>query len=357
MRTIITTVGTSLLTNREDNRPWAGWNPRKPDPLPFADEVDRWLASPSLNRVTASAEINTLRALEASNSDLVVFLYSDTPEGRFCAERLSKLYPAEGRAVPPVKIDGLGYHGAHRFSSGLKALVDIVIRLSDDAKKSGRTPVFCATGGFKAEIAFLNLIGALLEIEVFYIHELHRELVRLPRLPLTWNAPFVSRHDSFFSWIEETPRACGEVESRLKASPELRSLVEDDGEGHALLTAAGSLLFRVAREHLATGPVAVWPEADARPPAEKNRMSSKDHHRPNGWELFVNRLCAVDCVSLVTVAPSAHGGDRVKIDDARCGVFVVRFGDAGSMLPLRVGTTARGNAQCEMVAQYFRSLR
>ena len=59
-RQVIYAVGTSLLTNR-DYRPWAGWNPRTPDPLPAAADVERWLGSADL--VKASAETNTLRAL------------------------------------------------------------------------------------------------------------------------------------------------------------------------------------------------------------------------------------------------------------------------------------------------------
>jgi hypothetical protein len=64
-RQIIYTVGTSLLTNR-DERPWAGWNPRTPDPLPAAAEIECWLGSADL--VKASAETNTFRSL-ASQAD------------------------------------------------------------------------------------------------------------------------------------------------------------------------------------------------------------------------------------------------------------------------------------------------
>ncbi len=98
----------------------------------------------------------------------------------------------------------LGY-GAAAFTSGLKALVDVTLRLVRTARERGREPLLCATGGFKAEIAFLNLLGALLSVEVVYIHELHKELVRLPRLPLTWDANFVLRHEQFFRWIDEAP--------------------------------------------------------------------------------------------------------------------------------------------------------
>lgn len=352
-RQIICTVGTSLLTNR-DNRPWAGWNPRSSDPLPGAADVERWLGSADL--VKASAETNTLRALELSDVDALALLHSDTPEGRFCAEALRGLYRARCRDVLLEQIGRLGY-GAAVFTTGLKSLVDVTLRLVHRGRERGRQAVLCATGGFKAEIAFLNLLGALLEIEVVYIHELHRELVRLPRLPLTWDAEFVSRHEKFFTWIDEEPRKSGEVESWLKGRPELRSLVEDDGDGHTLLTAAGDLLFKAARERLGTGPRAVWPQADPRPPDEKNQVSSTEHHRPCGWERFVARLCAVDCVTVVRYDHAAHGGPQVKIMDSTHGIIGVRFGNPGDELPLRIETTARGEAQSELVASYLRGLR
>lgn len=149
----------------------------------------------------------------------------------------------------------------------------------------------------------------------------------------------------------------GEVESWLKGRPELRSLVEDDADGHTLLTAAGDLLFKAARERLGTGPRATWPQADPRPPAEKNHVSSTEHHRPGGWERFVGRLCAIDCVTAVRYDAGAHGGPQVKIMDGAHGVIGVRVGDAGGEFPLRVETTARGEAQSELVASYLRGLR
>jgi putative CRISPR-associated protein (TIGR02619 family) len=352
-RQIICTVGTSLLTNRDD-RPWAGWNPRNPDPLPAASVVEGWLKR--ADPVQASAETNTLRSLDLCESDALALLHSDTDEGLFCAERLGKHYRPCCGNISLERIGKLGY-GAAVFTSGLKALVDVSLRLVRSSRERGRQPVFCASGGFKAEIAFLNLIGALLEIEVVYLHDLHRELVRLPRLPLAWDAEFVSRHEDFFSWIDAEPRRSRDVESRLKGRPELRSLIEEDGEGYACLTAAGDLLFRVARERLQTAPRASWPEADPRPPGEKDKVSQVEHHRPPGWERFVDRLCRIDCVTLVRYDDAARGGPHVKIIDAAVGVFGVRFGDSGRELFLRVETTARGEEQCELVANYLRTIK
>lgn len=352
-RQIICTVGTSLLTNR-DERPWAGWTPRTPDPLPGAADVERWLGS--ADEVRASAETNTLRALDLSDMDALSLLHSDTSEGRFCAEALRGLYRARCREVSLEQIGRLGY-GADVFTTGLKSLVNVTLRLVDQGRERGRQALLCATGGFKAEIAFLNLLGALLEIEVVYIHELHRELVRLPRLPLAWDAEFVSRHEKFFTWIDEEPRSSNEVETRLKANPELRSLVEDDSDGHTVLTAAGDLLFKAAQERRAMGPRAIWPNADPRPPREKNNLSGIEHHRPKGWERFVDRLCSIDCVKRVRYDDAARGGPKVKIVEADSGVLGVRFGEPGRDLPLRVETTAVGVKQCDLVADYFRTLK
>lgn len=351
MRKIITTVGTSLLTNRE--RPWEGWKAKAGMPLPEASIVREWLAEADM--AAASAESNTLQALEVSDRDEIVFLHSDTEEGAFCAERLAEYYGNLTKATSLEKIGRLGY-GASVFSSGLKSLVDLVIKHVRQGAGKGQVPVLCATGGFKAEIAFLNLMGALLEIEVFYIHELHRQLVRLPRLPLSWDAAFVEKNLDFFKWVEQEPRKSLEVESWLKGRPHLRSLVEDDRDGYTYLTAAGNLLFRVAMEKLEAGPRVKWPAPDPKPPSEKNKMSSIEHHRPPGWERFVERLCAIDCVSAVRFEKRSWKGPKVKILDPRGGDIAVRYGDENNGLTLAVSTTAKGEAQTSLVVEYLATL-
>lgn len=351
-REILCTVGTSLLTNRDD-RPWGGWNPARRDPLPAAGEVDAWLKQADPGK--ASAETNTLRLLELDETDTLSLLHSDTPEGRFCAERLAELYRAAVCEVLLEQIGQLGY-AARNFSRGLKALVDVVLKRVRAAGERGRIPVCCATGGFKAEIAFLNLIGALLEIEVVYIHELHRELVRLPRLPLAWDAEFVERHRDFFRWIDAEPRKSLEVETWLKAHPELRFLVEDAGDGHTYLSAAGDLLHKVAQQRLAMGPRATWPPADPRPPEQKNLLSRDAHHRPKDWERFLRRICEIDAVRVVRYDGQMLGGPRVRILEAGRGIIGLRYEAGDQALPLVIETTAQGQQQCELVADYLRKL-
>ena len=342
-RLLIVTVGTSLLTNR-------GWNRRDGDPLPDATNVDTWLAG--ANAVKASAETNTLQAIGVQDSDHLLFLHSDTPEGRFCSERLQHFYAnvVKCRDVSGRSLTALGYAHASFSQKGLKVLVQEAIKAVNQARKQALDPVFCATGGFKVEIAFLNLLGALLEVEVYYIHEQFREIVRLPRLPLDWNTEWVLQRQEFFLWIDEEPRPSAEVESRLKAHPELQPLIEDAGDGCSYLNAAGDLLFRVAREF---GPRATWPTAVASPPDEKNGLSNVEHHRPQGWQEFVDRLCRIDCVSRISYDESAYGGAEVKILDSDKGDIAVRYSSRGKELPLRVETSARGVAQTELVEKYI----
>ena len=342
-RLLIVTVGTSLLTNR-------GWNRRDGDPLPDATDVKTWLDR--TDPVKASAETNTLQAIDVQESDHLLFLHSDTPEGRFCSERLQHFYAnvIKCRDVAGRSLTALGYAHASFSQKGLKVLVQEAIKAVTQARDQALDPVFCATGGFKAEIAFLNLLGALLEVEVYYIHEQFREIVRLPRLPLNWNTEWVLQRQDFFNWIDEEPRPSAEVESRLKAHPELQPLIEDAGDGCSYLNAAGDLLFRAAREFV---PGATWPAAVPIPPNKKNGLSDVAHHRPRGWQNFVSRLCEIGCVSRVSYDEAAYGGEKVKILNSDNGTIAVRYGPTGKALPLRVETSARGAAQTELIKKYI----
>ena len=352
-RLLITTVGLSLLTNRDD-RPWKGWNGRAGDPLPDAAEVDRWLEA--ANPTTASAETNTLRSIEVKSADHVLLLHSDTPEGRFCSDRLCRFYTdvVKCRDVGARPLTELGYAGANFSQKGLKVLVHEAAAAVDGA--GPLDPVFCATGGFKAEIAFLNLLGALLQVEVFYIHERFQEVVRLPRLPLTWDADWVlePKQQQFFGWIKKEGRSSAEVARRLKGeNPELQPLIED-AEGYSRLNAAGELLYQAALT--VVGRRAVWPRRALLAPSDKNGLSGVPHHRPRGSEAFVGRLCNVDCVSYVSFDKAASSGPAVKVLCASTGTIGVRWGSTGSSLPLRVETTAQGDAQTELVKKHIEKL-
>lgn len=357
MRTIITTVGTSLLTNddrdlpKNQQRPWAGW--RFDDPLPEAATVQTFLETADEQRLCA--ESNTLRALPARENDRLMFFHTQTPDGRFCAEVLQRLFQAQGFEARVREIEHLGY-GERAFQDrGLKALVSALFEEVSKSERAGRVPVFCATGGFKAEIAMVNLVGVLRGIEVCYMHEKFRELIRFPALPLDWNTDVVARNLDFFDWIDSEPRESGEVESRLHNHPDVRLLVETTEDGCAVLSTAGDLLFQAYKNRTRQLPPAIWPPASMRSPAEKNGLSGVAHHRPEGWEKTVDLLCRIDCVHHIRYEGSAPSGNRsagVLKTDEEGGILAV-YEKQGKRLPLWVETTARGAAQTQLVADYI----
>lgn len=351
-RLLITTVGTSLLTNHD--RPWT-WSHWKEDPLPDPEVVDKWLAD--ADPIKASAEVNTLHRRAIGGTDQISFLHSDTDEGKYCSERLGTYYVKKCSDVRQCVLSALSYRDQSFAQRGLKSLISVTLQEIRYARDRGLTSIFCATGGFKAEIAFLNLLGAFLNIEVYYIHELHREEVLLPRLPLTWDTDYVLQHQDFFEWIKEDLRKSPEVESWLKARPELRPLVandEIDGESYTDLSAAGELLFEAAK---ASRPSAMWPEHSDNSPEQKDGLSGVEHHRPNEWRQFVDKICRIDCVSYVRYNEDAYGGTYVKVLNGEGGTIGVRFGPTGNVLPLQVDTTARGIEQTELVAAHIRKIR
>jgi putative CRISPR-associated protein (TIGR02619 family) len=343
-RHILVTVGTSLLTNRDD-RPWGGWRHGRDFP-PEAD-VDRWLrdAKPA----AASAEIHTLHRLEVGSEDVLFLFCSQSPDGRFCAEALRRYY--QGLKIRSEVQAISGFTGESRtFSEGLKNMIDLVLKRIGELENRATQVILAATGGYKPESAFLTLLGALAGVDVVYLHERHQELVRIPRLPLHWNEDVVHGNREFFEWIDEEPRPTEEVEARLKGHPELRFLTTPAEDGNTYLTVAGTLLWRAASK---SRPRVEWPPADARPPAEKNGLSGIEHERPKGWESFVRRLCSIDCVRWVRFDPKAGGGARVRIADPEQGHIFVFYRHGDQALPLRVETTARGEAQTQLVAEYL----
>ena len=352
-RLLITTVGTSLLTNR-DERPWTWSHWKKEEPLPDPAVVDDWLAT--ADPIKVSAEMNTLHRREIGITDRISFLHSDTPEGKYCSDRLGTYYEKKCREVRQCVLRALSYQDKSFAQRGLKSLISVTLQEIRFARDHNLIPIFCATGGFKAEIAFLNLLGALLNIEVYYIHELHREEVQLPRLPLTWNTDYVLQHQDFFEWIKEELRKTQEVESWLNASPELQPLVTNidiDGNSYTDLSAAGELLYEAAK---ASRPSAMWPEHSDNSPEQKYGLSEVAHHRPNGWKQFVDKICRIDCVSYVRYNEDAYGGTYVKVLNGEKGTIGVRFGPTGNDLPLQVDTTARGKEQTDLVAAHIRKI-
>lgn len=347
MSAIIVSVGTSLLTNKngKDRRPWEGW--RSDNPLPDQEDVVQWLRK--ADPATASAETNTLHKMGLDAGDRLYYLHSDTPEGEFCARCLKDHYAELGYSGELWRIEGLKYSPKHFVEDGLRSLVAVAFAIID--KSDGRA-VICATGGFKAEMAYLNLVGILTGCPVHYVHERMSELVSLPALPLAWDHSLVEHNKDFFDWIDKEPRPIREVERRLKAlQPEVATLVVFRN-GFGRLSAAGEALYLSYLTSRGGSPVQ-WPPESGIEPAEKIKLDQSHTDIPSGTRDFVDWLSRLRWVRMISYAgASKTPGLRAKVISPDTGELKVRYGQEFG-IELKVTTTARGQEQCQRVADYI----
>jgi len=229
VRTIITTVGISLLGKAKTDEP-----------------LDYLRSLPEESLEEASAETNSLMRL-LQPKDKIVFLHSETEEGKKAAEALTdfykgRKYDAEAREIPSLKYDEKQF-----AMRGLRSFVTQLVQCIQENRKAQREVIINATGGFKAEFAYAFLVGLLFEVPVYYIHEKFREIISLPELPVDWNFQTIDDHESFFEWIEQDLRPTQEVENRLKGLPEAVRLLLVEEEGYTMLSPAGEAFYLAYR--------------------------------------------------------------------------------------------------------------
>lgn len=177
MKTIIMTVGTSLLTNRdldlENKRPWIG-----KQSIGSKEQAIQWMEQVDMSLI--SAETNTLNRLNIQLNDCIHLLRSDTDSGRECAEVI-KLFLRNSLGQEKVnihKLPGLNYDISNSDTS-LGQMAELLRRLIGEVQGE---VILAATGGFKAQAMVMAIIGNQLGIPVCYIHEEFQGLIYLPNL-------------------------------------------------------------------------------------------------------------------------------------------------------------------------------
>jgi len=352
MRTVITTVGTSLLTNR-DGRPWGGW--RFGQPLPDAEIVRQWLLT--ADPVRASAEIHTWHKLGMfveAEQERVVLVHSQTTDGAFCAARLAEYAVGRGVEAQVRQVQELSYADPATFNRGLGRLVRLLTEAIREGRRGGEVAI-AATGGFKAEIAVANLVGTLLGAPVYYIYEQFAELVKLEPLPVSLEPEWLRQGAGSKLLRKLSAERCvprEEVASLLKADGRLELLletVESDGRELVALNVLGELAAQ-----LVENPFPQWPPACAEHPTKKIQLQARGHHRPAGWEGAVQRLAASPFVKRIRYDGKAGSQPGIRPAGDNASDLYVVLKDESVVLPLRVETTAENPEQRRLVLDHLR---
>lgn len=293
MRTILTTVGTSLLSNAKRD-------------LQGEEPTDQQLANylRHTDPAKASAETNSLSRL-LREGDRIVFLCSQTDDGQRCATALARHYRNAGHNVPdPVEVRDLTYKESRFKLRGLRSLAATLIERIRDEQRAGREVLINATGGFKAEIAYATLVGLLFRVPVHYIHEAFRDIIDFPPVPIGWDYSLLADYQEFFEWVEADLRPTSKVDARLRGlSPEVRMLLEEE-EGFTFLSPAGEAFYEAFRARLEEATTPIWLSKAAR--------LTYDQAAPNLRALFDRALRKLRLPEL-----RASGADQVRNCDCR----------------------------------------
>jgi len=239
MRTLLVTVGTSLVQNA-----------RRDLKKELSDtEIANYLRCTPPEQ--ASAETNSLSRI-LQEGDKIIFLHSQTHEGRFCAKALKQHYQKEGYRAEICEIPDLNYAESRFKMRGLRSLVATLIEHIRRERQAQREVLINATGGFKAEIAYATVVGLLFDVPVYYIHEAFRDIIQMPPTPIGWDYSLMAEHEEFFEWLNEDLRPTPEVDARLQELPRFEELnlflVEE--EGFTFLSPMGEAFYEAYKARL-----------------------------------------------------------------------------------------------------------
>ncbi len=313
MKTVITTVGTSVLSNyRKANSLHPG------GPLPELDVLARYLKQTPVTE--ASAETNSLSRL-LDKSATIDLLHSCTPEGKLCAAALHLNYA--DYSVTMCEIYGIVSSAEEFKTRGLKSLVSLIIERIMEAKKVQRQPIICATGGFKAETAYATMVGQLFDVPVYYIHEQFSEIIEMPTSPIGWDYHLLAEHEEFCEWLfGADSREARETENRLKGMPaKMATLVLQQEDGNYTVSPIGYAIFERYQDILETGSASI----KLSPSAHKDYLALDSNTRgrfdsvfkklrvPSLWMTAARQEPPSDCL----IYPGGHRDERVFFEAAR----------------------------------------
>ena len=304
MRTILATVGTSLLGNARHDLQVE---------QPNAQQLANYLRHTDVIR--ASAETNSLSRL-LQERDQLIFLCSQTADGKQCAKALAQYYKNAGYETNVAEVPDLTYTESRFKMRGLQSLVATLIDQIRREKTQARQVLINATGGFKAEIAYATLVGLLFDVPVYYIHEAFQDIIEMPPTPISWDYSLLADYEEFFEWLSADLRPTLEVDQRLRGLPgEIRLLLTEE-ESFTLLSPAGEAFYEAYHDRLAQAAAVplllsmqAWEAYRAAPPSTQ-RLFARTLHKLQMREL---RLSGSDQVHNCNcrVFPKGHRTERL----------------------------------------------
>lgn len=285
---IITTVGTSLLTNLTKEDYYSSFNfdlSKSQRTVISQGELKSECAdiesaiSIHLNgdekyptnetygiNINASAEIKSICKIANGNPSTVYLLATDTFMSEYAAKLIQEyLNERNGLIVnKPVRINDLDVERPNDFEqAGFEKLVGKLEEIR--AKHDEKQIVLNISGGYKALIPFLTIYAQIRNLPVKYIYENSNELISINKAPLDFDWEIIERHYFALEAFGDDRKANPPIEKikeRLNDGEfeilrdEYRLIIEyQDKEGatRAKLTVFGDLYLKIYDEKFHSG--------------------------------------------------------------------------------------------------------
>ena len=272
MRFVLSTIGTSILTNQisqDDLNEWRDLlrdsaNRKMGDLDSEVEAVIDTLADRALGKLLQgdiqlnrriSAELNGIYGiyngrLPQNSPDQHCLICTDTAQGQKTGELIREFLEDQGFNVFIYTPEGFSTQDTAAFSTGIKNLIGWLERTVQGYSDSGYRVIFNLVGGFKGLQGYMNTFGAFYADEVIYIFESPTsDLITIPRLPIRMDMTVIQKYRTEFALMAE-----GKLYPReqLKEIPEtlLEFLEEGDDHTDTGLSVWGTLVWNRSKVDL-----------------------------------------------------------------------------------------------------------
>lgn len=267
MRYIISTIGTSILTNSINRANEGDWfktlgesaNLKEDELSDKSKNVVDTLTDRARKKLNtndgqlhrrASAELNGIYgiysgALSMSSEDQHYLICTDTFQGRTTGELIKDFLETQGFKVSIVIPTRLSTKDTDSFTNGTKELIKwLEENVSWQRDSVDHQVIFNLVGGFKSLQGYMQTFGTFYADEIVYIFEGSSDLIKIPRLPIQIDTTEIQQYRGQFAMMDaEAPCLMTEVPEVEDISNTLLDIMEDNGTNYVGLSAWGTLIW------------------------------------------------------------------------------------------------------------------
>ena len=332
MRFVLSTVGTSILTNLIDRgNPTEGmWfgtlrdsaNLKQDELTDETETVINTLTERALEKLNEnstatnrriSAELNGIYGiygdqLPIGSQDQHYLICTDTAQGQMTGDLIKDFLESQGFTVGVITPSQLSTQDPESFTTGTKELIRW-LENNVPRRESGYHVIFNLVGGFKSLQGYMNTFGAFYADEVIYIFESPTaDLIKIPRLPIQIDTAIIENHLIKFALMDAGKHYSTE---EIEGIPEtLLEFVEENGMTFAWLSAWGGLIWQRTKSDLLSGELLQFPRLEYR------RSFIDNYEALNAQQ----RVDLQETLAKIATALEDTGGDTTQLNQRVSGL-------------------------------------